>query len=553
MGLRRLLKLNPTILAKAAGPALALSLLLAIAPSSRAAPPDPLGREVAVAASSENLASEEYEFANCRFGVAARGAQLENIDLVAKLNAGWYLDFWANLVDGEEPVTYTPMVRIGQDRGGSRDCTKAWDYTIDPPLTYSGLGQRIDALPGAQWLVGNEPERVGQDGVCPREYARAYHDVYEYIKGRDPSAQVIAGGVIEPTAMRLAYLDIVLDAYEAAYGGPLPADGWAVHLYVLSETGDGDANIALGTSSELGVLYSGKCSNQNTWCHAEHDDISIVNGLIVRMRQWMRDRGYRNRPLLVTEFGILKPYHLGPGATCSKTTCSATGDGCFCDELGESFHAQRVADFVTGAFELMRTATDTNLGYPADDYRLIQQMLWFHLATRVPDALGHAANLANPDAIGPDGQWKLTVVGQAWRDYVRHIPPKVNLRVTDVPVVNGSVLSGMCSAEVTLAADIVNNGNTTPNGPVVATFYTNASLTDPLGTVTVEPPLGCVRETVVAEWTWKGLCAGTHQFWVKVNTDSGPSESADQVNVAEGLVVIDSLPITQVYLPAIWR
>jgi len=540
-------------LPKLAGLALALSLLITLAPVSGAAPPDPYGAGATREALAENRSSQDYEFANCRFGVAARIDQFDHIDVVSKLNAGWYLDFWANLVDGQGPPTYAPMIRIQQDRGGSTDCGRSWDYTIDPPLTDGGVGRRIDRLPGAQWLIGNEPERVGQDGVCPREYAQAYHEAYEFIKGRDPTAQVFAGGVVEPTEMRLAYLDRVLDSYEAAYGEPMPVDGWAIHLYVLSETGDGDASIALGIAPGLGVPYSGNCSNAGSWCHAEHDDIDLVNQLVVGMRQWMKNRGYRNRPLIVTEFGILKPHHLGPGATCSKTTCSSTGDGCFCDEMGETFHPQRVADFATGAFDMLRTATNPNLGYSLDNNRLVQQWLWFHLATRTADALGHASNLADPESTGGDGEWELTAVGRAWREYVRQLPPEINLLVTDVPTVSGTVLAGTCSAAVLLSAYVVNNGNASPVDAVSATFYRDSLLTEPLGTVMIEAPLGCVRETVVAEWTWEGLCAGNRPFWVKLSYDGDLVMAAEDDSVAEGLVVIESIPSTQTYLPAVLR
>jgi hypothetical protein len=535
------------------GPVIASALLLALVPVSSAAFPA-IGREAAQQPSTHDLISaQEYEYANCRFGVAARSSQFEHIDVVSKLNAGWYLDFWADMPEPPDGLTYAPMVRIDQDRGGSTDCGRPWDYSFDPPLTDSGIGRRVDAMPGAQWLIGNEPERVGQDGVCPGDYARAYHEAYEYIKGRDPTAQVFAGGVVEPTPMRLAYLDMVLDAYEDYYGEPMPVDGWSAHLYVLSETSNDDAHIALGTDPDLGVPYSPVCDREESWCHAEHDDLDLLGGLVVGMREWMRDRGYRDRPLLITEFGILKPYHLGPGATCSKTTCSGTGDGCFCDEEGEAFHPQRVADFAIGVLDLLRTATDPDLGHPADGNRLVQQWVWFHLATRNPHDLGHPSNLADPDATGSDGQWRLTTVGQAWRDYVREIPPEPNLFVADVPTATGSASCGTCASIVTLQVLLANNGNVPPGGPVSVTFYADEALTQPIGTAVVAAPAGCVRKVVGAAVVWDGVCAGTSSFWIQITTEGGPAERTLEDNVAEGSIVLDERPCVQTFLPAVWR
>ncbi len=59
-------------------------------------------------------------------------------------------------------------------------------YTIEPTLTMDedGLGPIILANPGGIWLVGNEPDVANsvQDHMLPDTYARAYHDVYHFIK-----------------------------------------------------------------------------------------------------------------------------------------------------------------------------------------------------------------------------------------------------------------------------------------------------------------------------------------------------------------------------------
>lgn len=45
----------------------------------------------------------------------------------------------------------------------------------------------------------------------PHIYAAAYHALYYLIKQADPTARVIAGTIVQPTPLRLRYLDMVLD------------------------------------------------------------------------------------------------------------------------------------------------------------------------------------------------------------------------------------------------------------------------------------------------------------------------------------------------------
>jgi hypothetical protein len=446
------------------------------------------------------------------------------------------------------------MVRISQDRGGDDSCDGQWDYATSPELTGLGLARQIDARPGGLWLVGNEPERREvQDDICPRDYARAYHDVYHFIKSRDPSARVSAGGLVLVSPMRLAYLDIVWDAYLEFYGETMPVDVWAAHLYVLSETGSGDAHQALGVDPDLGQLYSGNCADPDTLCHAEHDDLDLVFDQILQMRRWMKARGHQDRPLIITEYGIIKPYHMGPGATCALETCTETGDGCFCDELGETFHPRRVGQFLVDTFDMMRAASDDDLGYPPDDHRLVQQWLWFKLATDEPHYIGHPANIVDPDVVGPDGEWVLTDVGQRWREYARQIAPQTNIFAVNVPTVRGTVLEGTCSAAVTLSAYLMNNGNTAPDGVQYATFYADQGLSQPIAVVPFDAPRGCAMETRVVTTTWSSLCVGEHPFWVDLDGTAAQGEEASVAEVATGLVVITAIHSVHAYLPAVLR
>ena len=120
-------------------------------------------------------------------------------------------------------VQFWQMVRTGPD-GVRTD----WERTE----------QAVQNYPGSVWIVGNEPDVRWQDNVEPAAYARQYHEVYTFIKSRDPSAQLAIAGVAISTPLRRAYLDQVLAAYQAEFGDLMPIDIWTVHAYTLREEAD---------------------------------------------------------------------------------------------------------------------------------------------------------------------------------------------------------------------------------------------------------------------------------------------------------------------------
>jgi hypothetical protein len=271
-----------------------------------------------------------------RLGVCAAGPALDGAT-AGRLGLGWYLD-WAAYPDRfrSAEVEYVPMIRVGED--GFRPGEEA-------------LLAAVDALPGALWLVGNEPDVKWQDNVTAEAYARVYHQVYGLLKGRDPTCRVAIGGVSQPTPLRLRYLDRILAAYQARYGEAMPVDVWNVHNFILREERDSwGVDIPPGMAEGTGRLRE----------IADHDDLAIFRQQIVDFRRWMAARGQQDKPLIVTEYGILMPSDYG-------------------------FPPQDVKRFMLDTFEFFRTAADPALGYGADGYRLVQRWCWYSLAdTRYP-------------------------------------------------------------------------------------------------------------------------------------------------------------------------
>ncbi len=247
---------------------------------------------------------------------------------------GWYLNWNAQpLAAAYSPaqlgMEFTPMVRLTPDG-------------LKPSL--AAIAAIATARPGSVWLIGNEPDVRWQDDATPEEYACTYHHTYETIKAADPTAQVAIGGVSQITPLRLAYLDRVLASYAAQFARPMPVDVWNMHAFVLREEAD---NWGVGTPPgfedvEHGVL----------WEIAQHDNLILVENQVRLMRRWMAHQGERDKPLYITEYGILMPAEYG-------------------------FDPYRVIEFMVGSFDLFTRLRDAETGYPADDNRLVQRWNWF--------------------------------------------------------------------------------------------------------------------------------------------------------------------------------
>jgi hypothetical protein len=252
----------------------------------------------------------------------------------------------------------------------------------------SGRGYQPDAAtiraaaaanPGAVWLIGNEPDVAWQDNMTPEGYAQVYHELYYLLKAADPTCRVAIAGVSQPTPLRLAYLERVLDAYQAHYGDPMPVDVWNVHGFVLREERDSwGVGIPPGFDVNAGVLYQIE----------DHGDLEIFKSQILAFRRWMAKHGQRDRPLVLSEYGILMPADYG-------------------------FGSDQVIAFMYAAFDYLSTATDELVGYRQDNDRLVQWWAWYSLA----DTVYQTSNLFDPETKA------LTDVGSAFAAYT---PPTEN-------------------------------------------------------------------------------------------------------------------------------
>ncbi|MBN1259728.1 MAG: hypothetical protein JXB35_03520 [Anaerolineae bacterium] len=276
------------------------------------------------------------------------------------LGVGWFMR-WIVLEFPQAPpgVEFVQTVRMWVDR-----------LVLDT----SELSRAVEANPSATWLIGNEPDVRWQDNVTPETYARLYHLAYTTIHEIDSSATVLAGGISQPTPLRLYYLDQVLAAYQSLYGVPLPAEGWHIHNYMLREERDSwGVDIPPGISDDAGILFEIEDSG----------NLEQFKAQIVAFRTWMQDRDYRDVPLWAPEYGIPMPEDYG-------------------------FPPERVEAFMVETWRYFLSAQDAGIGYPGDDNHLVQRWGWFSMGF-APYPTG---NLIDPET----GAW--TPLGLAWMTIV---------------------------------------------------------------------------------------------------------------------------------------
>ncbi len=222
------------------------------------------------------------------------------------------------------------------------------------------------------------------------------------------------------TPGRLQYLDIVWDTYLQESGQPMPPDVWNIHLYILSEirswdNGPSDGRIALGTDPDLAIKAPFgppelDCPEDDIYCRTEHDSLVIFREQIIAMRTWMKNHGQQNKPLILSEFSISYPF-VDYDDPVNPTQCFLM------DEFGRCFTEQRVSSYLQETLEFLETAKDPNLGYPADDYNLVQQWAWYGMWTE-PEMAGTSGNLLlqNYENYAPDAPTALTKAGNVYRD-----------------------------------------------------------------------------------------------------------------------------------------
>lgn len=416
----------------------------------------------------------------CRFGVNFLGDE-DEFD-IRPLRLGWYINYKADDAPTRpHGAEYAPIIDLEQS-GPNAD-----DYAYTP--SGQDLLDTIAGNPGAHWLIGNEPDRrYFQNDMEAHVYAHAYHELYYLIKAQDPTARIVAGNIVQPTELRLQYLDMILDAYQDQFGAPLPVDAWGAHNFILREARCGvipdcwGADIPPGIPADTGELLDIE----------DNDNVDIFIARIERMRQWMADRGYQEAGLLIDEYGVLMPEDLG-------------------------FPPERVNAFMDATFDYLLSAVDPAIGHPYDGYRLVQRLSWYSSSD---DPFTFNGRLWNP------ANGALTPVGQNYRDYVTPLPGALDYYPANLTAAPTAAAPGQAAA-VTLSARIANQGNLLGHGNLAVSFYRGNPDSGGVqigSDVILSGPTGC-GETTLAAVTWPNPAPGAHTIYVRVSAAGGVLET----------------------------
>jgi len=453
----------------------------------------------------------------CRLGVnGTHGGSGATDASLTPLRVGWYQRYRTDLAP-TRPNGAEYAQTIGLEQTGPNS------YTYAPNAV--GILQVVAQNPGSMWLIGNEPDRRDyQDDMEPHLYAEAYHDLYTLIKTADPSARILAGSIVQATPVRMRYLDMVLAHYQQSFGRAMPVDGWSIHGFILNEVScdknpDPDhlsctgAEIPPGIDDATGLVLDPADTPPGDWIE-RNDDFDIFVENIVRFRTWMAQHGYRDVPLLMSEFGILVPGQWYP-----------------------QFDAARVNAFMDRTFDYLLNTTDAALGLPADNNRLVQRLSWYSTTDQ---------NF-NGFLFLPDGQ--MTAIGANYKARAEALREEVDFNALAVTTAPPYLLAANGTVTVTLAATIGNAGNLGRATNAAVRFYNG----DPqyggqlIGAPASVSLIGC-GEIQVVETVWPNVTPGNYTIYVRVDPDGLVPESNESNNMASATL---NLVTDQLLLPIV--
>jgi hypothetical protein len=356
-----------------------------------------------------------------------------------------------------------------------------------------------------------------QDDLQPHIYALAYHDLYYLIKKADPTAQIFAGAIVQPTPLRLQYLDLVLKSYYQQFGEGLPVDGWAIHNFILNEASCDhykDLQVCWGADIPPDIEAIDGLRIEPS----QNDDFTLFVEQVTRFRLWMATRGYMGKPLYVSEYGVLMPDWLG-------------------------FPSERVNEFMNKSFDYLLNTTNPIYGDPADGYRIVQRLAWF--STTTTDFNGYLFQRDSDSA-----PYQLSPMGENWVSYVNAITTTTDLYPLYITFDPGAPLAKQGPVDVKVKAVVANSGNTLNAQPLTVHFYDG----DPNqgGTLigSKSATLAGCGETTELSITWPNVTPGKYTVFVSVDSNGSIPDSDVENNLHSETLFFAS---HQFFLPAVLR
>jgi hypothetical protein len=321
-----------------------------------------------------------------RFGITIPYRSGDYVSLVEQVNARAVLD-WKSDDIGEWPdnIEYLHVLRVSDaayNNGAILDTL--------PDLIQSNLGE--------VWIIGNEPDRYYyQDSVTPEVYAQRYFDIAIKIRYLDPTAKLGFGSVVQPTPIRIRYLERALNYLTYLSCGNRQAaldliDIWSIHAFILNEELDKwGAGIPVGLEDDVSDAFLIPIDRIS-----DTHSIEIFQNWIINFRIWLYSIGEQEKPLWITEYGSLLPPIDPP-------------DGPDYVNVSDEITSQYMID----TFDFLLSVTDSNAGYQADENHLVQRWFWY--------SLNEYRYVFGGTLFDPDKEFEQTLVGAKYENYTDQI------------------------------------------------------------------------------------------------------------------------------------
>ncbi len=433
---------------------------------------------------------------NCRFGIASP-AQPDGIDL-RSLGAGAFLN-WdvAGSVTLPEGIDFINVLRLGErcfnNDGDVVECQTLSDPRSPYQKTLDIIETLVPAHPGMYWVIGNEPDTTyeTQDNLTAENYASRFFQVASRIRAKDPTAKIGIGPIVQPTFVRLQYLDKAWKKLVNLTGDQPSAsqliDFWAIHSFILNEfPNEWGSGLPPGFEASI---YDGFHFSDFTITHS----IYIYTSRLRDFRRWMNDHGERNKPLWITEYGSLLPPIDPPGGPDLENVSDLD-----------------TRDFMLHSFDYMLSASDIVTGLPSDNYRLVQRWFWYSLNDY---RWNFGGSLFDPGVNPP----AITMVGKSFIDYApkRLIDPEFHF-------VGKATLhqDRQNPSQFTVDFELSNAGSSIQRIPHIW-IYQDQSLTTLVAEKDVKPVMGCGetrKESVTFSLTNTSLKGAP--LFIRVDTNS---------------------------------
>jgi len=152
-----------------------------------------------------------------------------------------------------------------------------WGYLHETDQIYDPVqfGNYVTANPGKVWIIGNEPDLLGQDGLTPQQYAAMYSTYHSFISSRDGTARFAVGahsgdavpGNVDAT---ISWWNQVLAEWNYRHPGvTMPVEVWNFHCYASTPNRDAQDVMDLYIQPFINwvrTVDSGAYAGAEIWC-----------------------------------------------------------------------------------------------------------------------------------------------------------------------------------------------------------------------------------------------------------------------------------------------